>query len=52
MSEGAAKHIGMGIAWFGFWLMIGLANFGEDTCTKDVSGILINKAAETVLSDE
>lgn len=29
MNEDAARHIGSGIAWFGFWLMIGLANFGE-----------------------
>ena len=30
MSDEAARHIGSGIAWFGFWLMIGLANFGEE----------------------
>lgn len=30
MNEEAGKHIGSGIAWFGFWLMIGLANFGEE----------------------
>ena len=30
MSDEAGKHIGSGIAWLGFWLMIGLANFGEE----------------------
>ena len=29
MSDEAGKHIGMGLAFMGFWLMIGLANFGE-----------------------
>jgi hypothetical protein len=29
MSDEAGRHIGSGLAWMGFWLMIGLANFGE-----------------------
>jgi len=29
MSEDAAKQIRDGLFWFGFWLMIGLSNFGE-----------------------
>ena len=28
MNDEAGKHIGKGIAWLGFWLMIGLVNFG------------------------
>jgi len=30
MDGEAGKHIGEGIAWLGFWLMIGLSNFGEE----------------------
>jgi len=29
MNDEAGRHIGDGLCWFGFWLMIGLANFGE-----------------------
>ena len=29
MSDEAGRHIGSGLAWLGFWLMIGFANFGE-----------------------
>jgi hypothetical protein len=28
--ERAGAHIGSGLAWMGFWLMIGLSNFGEE----------------------
>ncbi len=34
MTEKAAKYIGRGMAWCGFWLMIGLANFGEVSVIK------------------
>lgn len=27
------EHIGKGITWFDFWLMIGLSNFGESKIT-------------------
>ena len=29
MNDEAGKHIGKGIAGLGFWLMIGLVNFGD-----------------------
>jgi len=47
-------YIGTGLAWLGFWLMIGLANFGESPCdiyeiTKQKTGLYYednNKAEE------
>ncbi len=30
MDVKAAEKLGYGIAWAGFWIMIGLANFGEE----------------------
>lgn len=29
MDSDAGRHIGKGLAWLGFWLMIGLVNFGH-----------------------
>lgn len=40
MNEEAAKHLGHGLAWFGFWLMIGLANFGEDPACNFVKNTI------------
>ncbi|MDH5183391.1 MAG: hypothetical protein OEX12_05820 [Gammaproteobacteria bacterium] len=40
MSEAAGKHIGQGLAWFGFWMMIGLANFGEEYSSGVCSELL------------
>ena len=31
------KHVGSGLAWMGFWLMIGLANFGENPVSDTVN---------------
>lgn len=55
MSEEAAEKIGMGLAWFGFWLMIGLANFGEHHISirlDENSRTLIEQAIEQFDSDE
>ena len=41
MSEEAARHIGVGLAWMGFWLMIGLANFGEEPAVKIIDQVEI-----------
>jgi len=29
MNDEAGRRIGKGIAWLGFWLMVGLVNFGQ-----------------------
>lgn len=55
MSEEAAKHIGTGLAWLGFWLMIGLANFGESYFSIRIdenSRTVIEKMLERLDSDE
>ena len=39
MGEGAGKHIGEGLAWMGFWLMIGLANFGESPIKVNMENV-------------
>ena len=43
MDKEAGNHIGHGLAWMGFWLMIGLANFGEEPVSA-----LCEKAAKTI----
>jgi len=51
MSENAAKHLGQGLAWFGFWLMIGLANFGEEPVKVSVYDQAVD-AVKSVINDE
>lgn len=36
MSEEAAKHIGNGISWFGFWIFMGLMSLDVSTATTTV----------------
>ncbi len=49
MNAEAGKHIGGGIAWLGFWLMIGLANFGEEPIAAVIDGAVT--ATTEVVSD-
>ena len=51
MNEKAGQHIGSGLAWMGFWLMIGLANFGEEPVITaiDATKEVIN---ETITGEE
>jgi len=46
MSDKAGYNLGLGMAFFGFWLMIGLANFGEDRYT------IISKVQTEVLNKD
>jgi len=50
MDKEAGMHIGQGLAWMGFWLMIGLANFGEEPIVSVYDQTV--KAVESVISDE
>ncbi len=40
MNEKAGEKIGSGLAWMGFRLMIGLANFGESTVIHEVVDVV------------
>jgi hypothetical protein len=51
MNERAAQHIGSGIAWLGFWLMIGLANFGEEPASVSIYDQTVN-AVKSVIDKE
>jgi hypothetical protein len=42
MGDQAGKYIGKGIAWLGFWLMIGLVNFGEGFSLKPTFNMLLD----------
>ena len=40
-------HIGQGLGWFGFWLMLGMSNFGDSTVVERVSSY-----GESVITSE
>lgn len=50
MDAKAGEHIGSGLAWMGFWLMIGLANFGEEPIVSVYNETV--KAVKSVIDDE
>ena len=52
MNEEAAKHIGSGIAWFGFWLMIGLANFGEELPSVSIYDQTVDAVKSVIEQDD
>jgi len=41
MTDEGARHIGKGLAWLGFWLMVGLVNFGNGFDIKPKVNALI-----------
>ena len=52
MGENAAKHIGNGICWFGFWLMLGLANFGEKPIEVNVFDQTVEAVKSVIETEE
>jgi hypothetical protein len=36
MSGDAGKHLGNGIAWFGFWVFLGMASLDVSTATTTI----------------
>ena len=40
------SDLGSGLAWFGFWLMIGLANFGGSTVVQQFADYAATEAVE------
>tara|TARA_R110000851_G_scaffold313566_1_gene475227 strand:- start:362 stop:520 length:159 start_codon:yes stop_codon:yes gene_type:complete len=52
MHSEAAKHIGSGIAWFGFWLMIGLSNFGEEPSNVSIYDQTVNAVKSVIEKKE
>ena len=52
MSEEAGRHIGSGLGWMGFWLMIGLANFGEEPVSVSIYDQTVDAVKSVIEDDE
>ena len=48
MNDEAGKYIGKGLAWLGFWLMIGLVNFGDGFNIKPKIDALVETIEKTI----
>ena len=51
MTKEAAEQIGSGMAWLGFWLAIGLANFGEEPATVSIYDQTVSAVKSVVYDD-
>jgi hypothetical protein len=52
MTKEAAEQIGSGMAWLGFWLAIGLANFGEEPATVSIYDQTVSAVKSVVYDDD
>jgi len=52
VTDKAGEAIGSELAWLGFWLMLGLANFGEDKITYLTNPDVVEKTISNLIQDE
>lgn len=51
MNDEGARRIGKGLAWLGFWIMIGLVNFGNGFDIKPKVNALV-EVVDRVVKDK